>query len=350
MINRNEFSKSDYVIVNLSFGLVFTLAYIKWMFLPVPGFSNYDSKLMLCIAESAFAVAGVVFTFKRRRSMTSLLANTLFALDLYALITYYRFFPTAVICLSAIVLISSAVYFCAVLMHRQSISTGNTLSLFKRIWHGLLGSRAIITAVISYFLLIMTILSISGTRLYAPDIEPVSTPTVDSEWSVTNKYDTVKLLNENSWDTLDAKERLDVLQTVVNIEVRYLGIGHPISLKATVLEDDSNILCKYDDHRIIIDLAFLTDNEAHKVLNSICRECYIAYMRRQVEVYTLIPEEYRNMRMFGNAKLWEGLFIEYDSGDYNYADYIFAYNNHADQYAASAVEEYYSLIERDGKA
>ena len=57
--------------------------------------------------------------------------------------------------------------------------------------------------------------------------------------------DTILLLQEDEWEKLSAQERLDVLQTVANIEQRYLGL--PNELNVGVANLDADILGYYTD-------------------------------------------------------------------------------------------------------
>lgn len=50
------------------------------------------------------------------------------------------------------------------------------------------------------------------------------------EQTIENNIDSILLLQENLWEKLSAQERLDVLQTVVNTERRYLGIPHELNV------------------------------------------------------------------------------------------------------------------------
>ena len=149
--NRNTTSKVWYLFENLYWMLLCVWIYNVLLFIPLPGLSDEKSKLALWVTAAGLDVTGVAVTYRRRRNDTSTLANTLLYLELYALVTYYSSLPTAVLLISAVAAALAAVYFVAVLLQKESHYTGKTVSVFKRICHGILGSRTIITVCLLIF-------------------------------------------------------------------------------------------------------------------------------------------------------------------------------------------------------
>lgn len=351
MINRNTASKAWYIFENIYWLLLFMWVYNVQLFYPLPGHSYEESKLALWIVAVTLDVIGVIATFNCRRNDVSTLSNTVLPFELYTLITFYHFFPVAVLSLSLIPAILAAVYFVRVLTQRESSHTGRKVCLSKRIWHGILGCRTIITVCLLFFIIPLYICSIFSIYLYTSDVEPAASPAEDTEWSVKNKIDTVKLLEEDSWAELNTQERLDVLGTIVNIEVRYLGINHPIQLKSGVLKGDVAAHYENDSNCIVVDLPFLVDSGASEALHAICHECYHAYQYQQVALLSIVPAEYRNMLMFDNVEEYEKEFLDYEDGTHDLVEYALQKCEiDANQYASSAVDEYYKLIGKYSQA
>ena len=351
MINRNTASKAWYIFENIYWLLLFMWVYNVQLFYPLPGHSYEESKLALWIVAVTLDVIGVIATFNCRRNDVSTLSNTVLPFELYTLITFYHFFPVAVLSLSLIPAILAAVYFVRVLTQRESSHTGRKVCLSKRIWHGILGCRTIITVCLLFFIVPLYISSIFGVHLYTSDVEPATSPAEDTEWTVKNKIDTVKLLEEDSWAELNTQERLDVLGTIVNIEVRYLGINHPITLECGMLEGGTAAHYENDSNCIVVDLPFLVDSGASEVLHAICHESYHAYQYQQVELFSLIPEKYRNMLMFDSVEEYEKEFRNYEDGNDDLAAYVLQKCEiDANRYASYSVDEYYKLIGKYSQA
>lgn len=317
------------------------------LFYPLPGCSSEDSKLALWIFVLVLCVTGVIVTFKRRRNEAATLANTVLPFELYALVTYYRFLPKAVLGVSALSVLLAFVYFVCVLRQKKSRFTGHAVRLSKRIWHGVLGSRIIVTVCLLLFVVPLFICTIFEIPLYTSNVGAAASPREDGEWTIKNKIDTVKLLKEDSWAKLSTQERLDVLNTIVNIEVRYLGINHSITLECGRLESGiAAYYSNYDEH-IVIDITYLSERRAHDSLHAICHECYHAYQHQQVELYSVLPEEYRDMLMFDIVKEYEKEFADYTKASEDVTAYLSQKcESYAEEYAFAAVDDYYERIEQ----
>lgn len=345
MTNRNTASKAGYILKNIFWALLFMFFYSAVLFYPLPGCSSEDSKLALWILVLVLCATGVIVTFKRRRNDTSTLANTILPFELYALVTYYRFFPKAVLGVSVLSVILALLFFVGVLMQKKSRFTGHAVRLSKRIWHGILGSRVIVTVCLLLFIVPVSVCTIFEIPLYTSNVGAAVSQKEDSEWTISNKIDTLKLLEENNWAKLDTQERLDVLNTVVNIEVRYLGINDPITLECGKLEGTVAALYSDDDKRIVIDITYLSERRAHDSLHAICHECYHAYQRQQVELYSILPEEYRDMLMFDIVKEYEKEFADYTKASEDATAYLNQKCEvYAEEYAFSSVDDYYKRI------
>ena len=347
MINRNTESKPVYLLMTLWWVLLAMLNYRVFLFCPLPNCSAELSKQILWAAAAVLTSIGVIITYRRRRNGTSTAVNVLLPFEIYALITYYRFFPTAVICFVVGSTVLALVYMFFVLRQRDSKKTGERISLKKRVWHGILGGRTIIAVCLLFFLLPFFVGALTGHQLYRSNVETVNSSKDAGEWTVKNKIDTIKLLTEDNWAQLDTQERLDVLGTVVNIEVRYLGLDHGIQLKSGILGE--SIISHYNryNNSIVIDLEHLNSSTAHDALISVCHECYHSYQHEQVELYSTIPDKYKNLLMFSAVKEYADEFENYEDSIENLGEYYVQFCEvNARQYAEISVKEYYSLIEK----
>lgn len=142
-----------------------------------------------------------------------------------------------------------------------------------------------------------------GSSLLKSDVRP-ATKTNLSEQTIANNMDTILLLQEDEWEKLSAQERLDVLQTVANIEQRYLGL--PNELNVGVANLDADILGYYTDktHEIIVSADSLLYDSPWEVLDTICHEAYHSYQYRLVEALNGADENRQK-----SAHLPQGLYL-----------------------------------------
>lgn len=101
-----------------------------------------------------------------------------------------------------------------------------------------------------------------------------------------------------------------------------------------------------DYYRIVLDVDELLSSSGEEVLNSLCHECYHAYQRAQVEAYSQVDDDLKNLRMFILIPEYEADFANYDGSD-SFSYYMQTVEIAARQYAEDAVEDYKNQIEAE---
>lgn len=193
----------------------------------------------------------------------------------------------------------------------------------------------------------MAVNTFLGNGIYKADSEPSPYLEEPSEWIVKNQFETVKLIKEENWNELDTKEKLDVLEVIKNIEMRYLGVNHEVFLKTEELDPDTLANYSEAEYTITIDIDHLRNSSPQDVLRSLGHESYHAYQFQQVRLYKTIPDEYKDMLMFANAKEYEYEFANYKDADDGYLAYVSqTAEKNAANYGQLIVKEYYGLIEQ----
>ena len=344
--NRNSKSKAGFLISSIFWFLLAMYGYRQILFCELPGLSEAISIRVLWIGASLLTVVGTLIAFTRRRNGISIAANVLLPIGIYSCIAYYRFLPKSVTCILLIAAVLSLANIFLVLRYSDSKSA-KQISLKDRIVHGLSGSIIIVAFSLTVFLVGLYINFVTSHQLFNSDTEPItSLDDAASEWTIKNKIDTVKLLQEDEWEKLDVQERLDVLATVVNIEVEYLGLNHGINLESGVLNDGILAYFNYDTNSIVIDLDHINSDSAKVVLESITHECYHSYQHQQVDLYLSIPEEHKNLLMFDDVKEYYDEFEHNFDPDEDFAAYYLSTSEiKARSYSEWAADRYYSLIE-----
>lgn len=344
--NRNRKSKAAFLISSVFWFLLVMFGYRQILFCELPGLSEAISNRILWIGASLLTAVGTLAAFTRRRNGISIAANVLLPIGIYSCISYCRFLPKSVTCILLIAAVLSLANIFLVLRYSDSKSA-KQISLKDRIVHGLSGSIIIVAFSLTVFLVGLYINFVTSHQLFTSDIEPItSLDDAASEWTIKNKIDTVKLLQEDEWEKLDVQERLDVLATVVNIEVEYLGLNHGINLESGVLNDGILAHFNYDTKCIVIDLDHINSESAKVVLESITHECYHSYQHQQVDLYLSIPEEHKNLLMFDDVKDYCGEFEHNFDPDEDFAEYYLSTSEiNARSYSEWEADRYYSLIE-----
>lgn len=105
-------------------------------------------------------------------------------------------------------------------------------------------------------------------------------------------------MQEDKWETLTTKQRIDALQTVANIEAHYLGLLNELNVGASNLREFA--LGCYSDktHTISIDIEHLENDPVYEVLDTCCHEAYHSYQHRLVDVYNTTDTSSKCLRLY----------------------------------------------------
>ena len=86
--------------------------------------------------------------------------------------------------------------------------------------------------------------------------------------------DLLQGLREKNWKKLSVKNKLNILQTVANIEAHYLGLNHEVNIETVTLSP--NTLGKYCiyTYQIIISLDEIENCSPMDSVKTVAHECY----------------------------------------------------------------------------
>ena len=149
-------------------------------------------------------------------------------------------------------------------------------------------------------------------------------------------------LKEDVWETLGTTEKLDVLQTVLNIETTFLAIE---PLKITCEKLDDYTIGRYADGRNVIYINVNYLNSPEECIDTVCHEARHAYQYHVINSLDWDDEEVQNGFYFNDAREWRDNYNNYISGE-NDAEgyYTQSIEEDARNYASLALEEYQLYI------
>ena len=346
MTDNNSMEKIEYILSNIFWSFITMIWYRSLLFIPLNDYTVGTSKKVLWTLIATMVLIGMLITFKKRRNYLSLVINILFPFEIYAIASYLDFFNTWVKTTVIVASVLAFLFFSLVVFRKMSSRRKNkTLIIKKRLKHAFLGARTIAVICLCAFIIPMGVNAFVGRDLYQSNTGDTIVLNEAEEWTIANNIDTVLKIKPDIWKTLSVEERLDVLSVLKNIEIRYLGINHEIHLSADNLEENTLGCYIPNERKIVIDITHLKNSSVNEVVHTLAHECHHAYSRQQVEVYKILPDEYKDMLMFYNAQLYEKEYANYIDGDDNYYGYATQYcERHADAYADDAVESYYEAI------
>ena len=346
MTDNNSMGKIEYILSNIFWSFITMIWYRSLLFIPLNDYTVGTSKKVLWILIATMVLIGMLITFKKRRNYLSLVINILFPFEVYAITSYWNFFNTWVKATAFVASVLAILFFSLVVFRKISSRRKNKISIIKkRLKHAFLGARTIAVVCLCAFIIPLGVNAFIGRDLYQSNDGDTIVLNESDEWTIANNIDTVLKIKPDIWKTLSVEERLEVLSVLKNIEIRYLGINHEIHLSADNLEENTLGCYIPNERKIVIDVTHLKNDSVDSVVKSLIHEVHHAYSRQQVEVYKILPDEYKNMLMFYNAQLYEEEYANYIDGDDNYYGYATQYcERHADAYADDAVESFYKAV------
>lgn len=345
MKSKNTFSKAEFLFHHAVWIAISLFIYVRVLFRCVGTLTFQESKWILYGILFVSVLAGLCLQMKYRRNNFSVFLNLIIGYGCYAAITYIEINKTAIVIALAISGILAVLY--AVLILTQKIK--NKTQKPKILWNRM---KNILRAGQTFFAFgfVFVLVLIGGNSLFSSTIIDATVPATNmfasNEQTINNNIETILKLQEEEWAELKVQEKLDVLQTVANIEQRYLGLPNELNVGAANLEE--NVLSYYSDktHEIVINLDSLTKDPAWRLLQSVCHEAFHSYQHRIVDVYNQTEQDMKDLRLLRDASSYAEEFDHYISGEDDIAGYYSQKcEKDAREYAEQAVSDYYQRIE-----
>lgn len=155
--------------------------------------------------------------------------------------------------------------------------------------------------------------------------------------------------SDGSWSNLGKEDKIAALQTVVDLEVLYLGIPFDIPVLETEMKKERWAEYSNGEKAIHVNGSYLEgEPDSFWAMVMICHEVYHAYQFQQVYLYDSADESYKSLKIFDESKKYKEELQNFFGADEDYSDW-WAYKSQtmetmADRYAADQVSYYFDLI------
>lgn len=221
----------------------------------------------------------------------------------------------------------------------------------RRIYRNRLYRCAYSTVCISTVALLLLMAGIGwhgyfGTSLISASVkaEAASEEAGNAE-TITSNMDTLLKLQPEVWAQQSTRERIDVLQTVYNIEATYLGLSTPVTVEGDNLTP-STLGAYSDEIRLIqINLNHIEESPVDEVLETLLHEVHHCYEYRLAEAYNTASSEVKQLRLFRDAAYYAQEAENYINPRADYYGYISQHlEMDSETYAKLGVREYYDRI------
>ncbi len=347
-MKHNTLSMATYIFKTAFWMFIAFIWFYNLILRPVEGKLKIGTLITMISIILLTAITNIALTRRWRRNDASVVFSVLIPFGLYSIKAYARFMPKMfrIVLTSAVILAIACIVFALALKldalpEQKRLLRRARLSYLGLRFTGSLASLAIIICII------IKVFNYGG--LVTPKEKPTSE--YGEQYTIAANMDRVLKLQPEEWVGLDIHERMDVLQTVVNIEGNYLGLNLPIYLCAGNL--DEYVLGTYEDpaSRVMISLDVVEGNNPVSAVKVIAHELYHAAAHRYVDLYNKLSEEDQKLYFLRDAKTFAWEVEHYKSGtdaddaSSFYAYYDQAFERKAREYADDCALDYYGRIE-----
>lgn len=341
----NIFSKQSFIFYHIIWTLISFLLYKNTIFRCIDNYSLSHSKLIFWCIIISICLFGIILDIENSRNRFNIFLNTVSGFGLYTILAYIQIKKTLIIItlsVVAVLAIGLGIY----IICRKIKNKMNSKRIIKK---RLVRSLSLTRHLLYFGFAVIICCSCVSPFFNSTIINTTAKPAVQdnlSEQSLSNNIETLKYLQDDLWKDLSAKEKLNVLQTVANVEQRYLGLPNELNVCTANLSE--GVLAEYRDstHQITINLDNLLNSSSWKLLNSVCHEAYHCYEHRLVDVYSSAKAENQSLKIFYHTNSYIEEFSNYISGspeDFNYY-YNQISEKDARDYADEAVMDYRKRI------
>ena len=319
MTDRNTIKKKYFIMANV-IGMLLAMLLYRWgLFYHAFGLFADQSKLMLWAVAVVLTALGICLTYKRRRNGISIAVNVLLPFEIYAGISYYFCFSKRI--LFAVILAAAlALTYSALVLFSGGNRSGKTM-VMTRLRHSFLGSRTIVAVCLGGLLLSILFSVVTNDKRFTSETADYEPNDTVSKWLEDSQAAAIKLLKEDVWKGVDIQEKLNTLGVIVNIEAKSLAINHEVHLESGILSDDTIAEYRPSEHVIVVDCGYMGAADSSLCIESVCHEIYHTYQIQQVELYSVIPDKYKDMPMFNQIKEYAEEFDNYRNGDEDFEGY-----------------------------
>lgn len=344
MGKNNSMSPKGFIFEQILWMFILMIWYKNIMFRCIETCSLTESRWILWGFVVTSCIIGIAFDMKSNRNGLSIVCNLILGFGSYTVFTYMPIRKTFIVVTLCVVVALSAIFAGLVMFRKIKNKKKARRIIRRRIIRSLEGSKYMLGIGLAIIIFVSGAGTLFGSGIMISSEKPAAQENIN-EQTIANNIETVLLLQDELWETLTVQQRLDVLQTIANIEQRYLGLPNELNVGAANLKQGK--IAYYTDltHEIIISIDSLLYDSSWELLDSVCHEAYHSYQHRLVDAYNASDENTKSLRIFRKASSYANEFGNYINGDEDFSVYYSQdCENDARDYAVKAVEDYCTKI------
>lgn len=344
MKDKNTKSKLEFIVSHIWWVSIAWIWYKNILFRCYETHSLNESRWILLACILVCCAIGMTMQWNKIRNNASVFTNVIAGFGIYTVFAYLSIRKDLIIVTLLIFAVLASVY--AVFIMCRKIRNRKSLKriMIRRIKLALVGGANIISVGLLTMMFLLGAGSLFGFSLVSPSVSPAKQSNVE-EQTIANNIETLALLEEESWKSLNVKEKLDVLQTVANVEQRYLGLPNELNVGTEQLREGLAGYYADRNHMIVVSLDCLLNDSSDELVNTIAHEAYHSLQYRMIDAYEEANEDMKPLIFYYDASVYKEEFTDYIDGNSDICGYYTQkVETDARSYAKSATYEYFERI------
>lgn len=263
-----------------------------------------------------WAICGVCFvltyllTFRKRRNYASVLTNTLLPFGIYSLLAYDDAHLLIISVLEFAIMAVCFLYCFAVIVRKiRREDFDEVIKVIKsRLYHCAVGMKTIAALGLSVLIAYVYVLNVFGIPSVVPAVEPTKAVAENKQEILSENLPVISLIDESEWKKLSEEKKLDVLQTLANVEKAQQGISHEVLVCAEPLGFSTYGLYDHNSHTVTLNSNIIIGDDAKQAVKTLCHEVRHAYQHDVADAYLSLDKEYQQLGIFDDVrKYYENL-------------------------------------------
>ena len=347
MMDKSTITGKEQVFYSVWEGLPAVVLFRALLFRCLPGWTLSRTNALFFGLLVLGVLVGNGILFRWQRTPWTATVSVLIPLGIFGAVCYAQVFPLLIRFSLLTALGLSAAYTCFLLCQKipRKKRHYRRKILCNRLYRCLWVSLSLLAVSLSVVMAVLLANCLFNFSVLSASVKPISgTGEMDQRPDV----EALPLLQEEQWQTLSARERLNVLQKVANTEAVYFGLPHELNVTAGNLEEDTCGTYRDDTHTICISLDYLMEESPREVLRTLYHESYHAFEHRMVDHYNALSPEEQKLLLYQQVAVYAREFQNYQDGTESFEGY---YRQTCERdsrtYADSAVAVFYHVMGED---
>lgn len=316
---NNTMSKWEYIIENIVWSVILFMWCKSLFFRCVSNFTYMESFLILGVVLFCVIAIGIRVTWRYGRNYINLFENIVIAWGIFVFISYFDIYKERFLVVGVVTFVITILMTIPIFLRKIKRQDKRNRIIKNRIRKTIQCIRRNISVAVLVILVPLGISVLFRGTILNSKVEV--TKVYGDEHCLDANIEVISNINPERWEKLDIQERLDVCQTILNCEARYLGLSHEISIGTQELPSETLGYYSETQHLVVININHLKYSESYEVLKTIIHEATHAYQHEQVAVYRTLDEKSRNLLLFYDASVYIEEFANYKDGEKDYWQY-----------------------------